>query len=395
MRYRLILFLVFLPFSAYCQDNTYSIGGYAKYLFSTVSYNGSEKQYYDHLIHARLNSKWFPLQNLTGTMELRFRTYLGSSVKNSPDFYEQIRSYQPLVDMDALLWNTDNSVGYLEADRLYFDYYSGDLQTTAGRQRIAWGKSWVWNPTDIFNPRSVLDFDYEELPGADALRLQYYTGAVSKVEVAFAPAREKQNASYGILLTENAYDYDFSLMAGLTRENWIFGTAWSGDILDAGFRGEITYSRHSEKITNYDSLYSAFNETAISASAGNVVRFVLSGDYTFPNTFYIHSEILFNSNGKTKNAGLFYEEAYQLGMLTTARWSLFQEFSYDITPLMRGSVFMIINPADKSAVLVPSVSYSVITNLDLYLTALLFDGSENTEFGGFGHYFYARLKWSF
>ncbi|HEX9253556.1 MAG TPA: hypothetical protein VF870_15025, partial [Ignavibacteriaceae bacterium] len=113
------------------------------------------------------------------------------------------------------------------------------------------------------------------------------------------------------------------------------------------------------------------------------------------NSFYIHTELLFNSNGKTENVGLFADEAYQLGMLSAAKWSLYQEFSYDITPLLRGSIFSIINPDDKSFVLVPSISYSIITNLDIYLIALLFNGDTLTEYGDYGHYFYARLKWSF
>ena len=34
----------------------------------------------------------------------------------------------------------------------------------------------VWNPNDLFNAFSFVDFDYEERPGSDALRIQKYTG---------------------------------------------------------------------------------------------------------------------------------------------------------------------------------------------------------------------------
>ncbi|HCY75917.1 MAG TPA: hypothetical protein DHV28_08340 [Ignavibacteriales bacterium] len=394
---KLKVFLVFILYSfiASAQTDSYSVGGYAKYLFSSVKYPQLNNRYYDHLLHARLNTKWFASSNLTGTLELRFRTLAGGSVTNYPNYSEAIKTYQPLMDLDVFLWNNKSSIAYLEADRLYLDYYAGDLQTTLGRQRIAWGTSWVWNPLDIFNPRSVLDFDHEELPGVDALRLQYYTGSVSKVELALAPARDKKNSSYAFLLSQNAFDYVFNIMAGFKRERWIMGTAWSGDILDAGFRGEITYSQNPDRITTYDPIYSTLNEDAISANENNVLSFVLSGDYTFPNSFYIHTEILFNSNGKSKNIGLFNDEAYNLGLLSASKWSLYQEFSYDISPLMRGTLFAIINPIDKSFVFVPSVSYSVITNLDLYLIALFFNGDHLTEYGDFGHYFYARFKWSF
>jgi hypothetical protein len=184
-------------------------------------------------------------------------------------------------------------------------------------------------------------------------------------------------------------------MAGLRKNRWIIGTAWSGDILEAGFRGEITYSQNPNPITQFDSFYSLLGTDAISANNKNVLNFVLSADYTLPNSFYIHTELLFNSNGKTKNIGLFNQEAAELGMLSASKLSLYQEFSYDITSLIRGSVFGIINPNDNSFVFVPSISYSIITNLDLYLIGLFFNGNDLTEFGNYGNYFYSRLKWAF
>jgi hypothetical protein len=283
----------------------------------------------------------------------------------------------------------------LEADRFYFDYYAGNLQTTIGRQRISWGTSWVWNPLDIFNPKSVLDFDHEELPSVDALRLQYYTGPVGKVELALAPAREKENSSYAALFSQNAFNYDFNFISGLHKDRWILGAGWSGSILEAGFRGEITYSRHPNRITDFDNIYSLHNAESISSNKNNILNFVLSGDYTFPNSFYIHTEILFNSNGKTKDIGLYNQEAAQLGMLSASRWSVYQEFSYDISPLLRGSIFTILNPVDNSFAVVPSLSYSIITNLDLYLIGIFCNGKDSTEYGEYGNYFYSRLKWSF
>lgn len=395
MRIRILLFFILLSNCVLSQSDPYSFGGYIKYLFSSIKYPQLNDRYYDHLLHTRLNTKWYASSNLTGTLELRFRAMAGGSVENYPAYSDLIKTYQPLMDMDIFLWNQKSSIGYLEADRFYFDYYVGDLQTTVGRQRIAWGTSWVWNPTDIFNPRSVLDFDYEELPGVDALRFQYYTGPIGKMELALAPARDKKNSSYAIMLSQNAFDYDFNIIAGFHKERWIIGTAWSGDIFDAGFRGEITFSKNPQKLNEFDNHYFLFNTTAISANKSNVLSFVLSGDYTFPNSFYIHTEVLFNSNGKAKDIGLFNQETIELGMLSASKWSVYQEFSYDITPLMRGSVFTIINPIDKSFVVVPSISYSVITNLDLYLIGLFFNGNNLTEYGNYGNYFYSRLKWAF
>ena len=62
---------------------------------------------------------------------------------------------------------------------------------------------------------------------------------------------------------------------------------------------------------------------------------------------------------------------------------------------MRGTIFGLFNPDDKSFVIVPSVSYSVVTNLDLLLLGMFFDGNPITEFGDYGSTLFIRLKYSF
>ncbi|MCH7771598.1 MAG: hypothetical protein IIA49_11385, partial [Bacteroidetes bacterium] len=160
------------------------------------------------------------------------------------------------------------------------------------------------------------------------------------------------------------------------------------------FRGEITVSEAPNR-TFTNPLYEVFGEESLSSFDKPLVAIALSADYTFPNTFYIHNEMLYNNNGKTENTFIFFEEALSLGMLSPSRWSIYQEFSYDITPLLRGSLFGIFNPDDGSYVIVPSAAYSLITNFDLLFIAQIFEGDTLTEFGEFGSSFYFRLKFSY
>jgi hypothetical protein len=336
------------------------------------------------------------LSSLTAALEFRFRAYYGDSVEKIPGFLDQIKTHHQFSDLDAVLWNKGKSLGLLETDRLWLDWVKGNFEVTLGRQRIAWGTSWVWNPTDLFNPQSPLDFDYEELPGTDAVRFQYYTGPVTKVEAAVRPAKTMDKVIAAGLISLNKWDYDFNIIGGVRENRWVVGGGWSGDILDAGFRGEFTVTQKPQLIPKYGLLHQfvPYYEP-LSAFKDPVFSFVLSGDYTFPNTFYIHTEVLYYNNGKKTNTGLYQLEATELGMLSASRWSIYQEFSYDITPLIRGSLFGIFNPDDKSYVIVPSASYSVITNLDLYVIALLFDGDNLTQYGDYGSSIYLRIKYSF
>jgi hypothetical protein len=392
---KIFLLIIFFPLiQTSAQLSPFEYNGYAKYLFSSSKYPLIEDRLDDHLIHLRLNTKWYATQSITTALELRFRAFYGQSVEKIPNYKSLIQTPNDFADLDAFLWETDKSLGYLEVDRLWFDYYKNNLQVTLGRQRVAWGTCWVWNPTDLFNPLNVLDFDYEERPATDAIRVQYYTGPVTKLDVAYKPANDPNNQILAGLWSLNRWDYDFNLIAGMRFKRWLAGFSWVGDILEAGFRGEILISQAPDMPdTNF--IYEPINQSSLSSSENPIINFALSGDYTFPNTFYIHTEVLYNNVGKTSNTFLFQPEANKLGLLTAARWSIYQEFAYDITPLFRGSLFGLFNPNDKSFVIVPSINYSVITNLDLFLITMFFEGNPLTEYGEYGTSFFARIKFSF
>jgi hypothetical protein len=394
MKTKLIIILLFTVKVSFAQLSVFDYNGYAKYLFSTSKIPGIDDRLNDNLIHLRLNTKWYATENLTAALELRFRAFYGESIEQIPSYKELIQTPHDFAELDAIIWESEKSIGYLEVDRFWLDYYKDNLHFTVGRQRVAWGTCWVWNPTDLFNPGNVLNFDYEELPATDAVRLQYYTGPVTKIDVTYQAAKDPDNQILAGLWSFNEFNYDINLIAGLRFKRWLAGFSWVGNILDAGFRGEVLVSQAPDTPdTNF--LYQQFGESSLSSWDKPMVAAALSGDYTFPNTFYIHTEILYNNNGKTSNTLLFQQEALSMGMLTAARWSFYQEFAYEITPLLRGTVFGIMNPDDKSYVIVPSLSYSIITNLDLYLISLFFEGEPLTQYGEYGTSFYARIKYSF
>lgn len=393
MHNKLLVILFFSLNLSFAQQSSFDFSGYSKYLFSSLKSPDINESFNDHLLHSRINTRWYSANSLTAALELRTRIFYGETVEKIPFYSSIIKSKQGFVDLDVLLWDEKKSIGYVEVDRLWLDYIKDSWQFTIGRQRIAWGTSWAWNPTDLFNPKDVLDFDYEELPGADAIRVQYYTGPVTKIEVAVSPGRSKKDIIAAGLISFNQWNYDFNLIAGYKKERWMIGGGWVGDIQDAGFRGEVLLSQAPKSDFN-SSLYEFFNLDPLTKN-DPAVSFVLSGDYTFTNSFYIHTELLYNSNGTDRYAALYQREALTLDMLTAARFLIFQEFAYQFTPLIKGGIFGIFNPDDKSYLIVPSVSYSIITNLDFYLTGFLFGGEPLTEYGNYGSTLFLRLKYSF
>ncbi|MGA9405735.1 MAG: hypothetical protein WBW71_01255 [Bacteroidota bacterium] len=366
------------------QLSPYELGGYMEYLYGSVDVPPIGRTD-ENLIHARINSRFFPTEGLTLAADLRNRIYFGGIVEKTPDFLSTIKSQHDFGDAGIVWWNTNSSVGYSQLDRAWLDENYGKFDVTIGRQRIAWGTNLVWNPTDLFNPMSSLDFDYEERPGADVARFQYFSSEVSKVEVAVKPGDTRDHTVIAGKILLNQWNYDFHFLGGERGYQPLFGFAWAGNIAGAGFQGELLTAKPSdEAVVLFPFLQDKWTTSA-----------ALSFDYTFPSTLYLHTEGLYNDRGVTHNASTAQLFATTLNLLTPARWSLFQEISYDVHPLVQLSGFLIFNPNDRSIALVPSVSWSALTNVDLMAIGLLFNGAPLTEYGSYGKSIFVRGKFSF
>lgn len=365
--------------------------GHLKNTLSNSKYLFSDERVTDNLLQLRLNTRTYFSSNAKFILEGRVRYLSGKSLSLNPMMKGMLVNNYNLFSLQTELQSGSNSWSHAEIDRLSFDFQKNKLQITIGRQRIAWGTSWVWNITDLFNPLSVLDFDYEERPGQDAIRIQYFMDELSRLDFAISPAKPGEITTTAIQYSFNKSGYDFNFLAGVRGMKMLGGFSWAGDIGGAGFRGEIIVTQKPKLEYVVPAIYSATNDEFDKLQMSSVLSF----DYTFTNSFYLHTEFLYNNLGRIRNAKYFLNDAQKLNLLSPARFSVCQEFAYNISPLVRGTIFAIYNPDDKSIVVMPNIIWSAIENLDLSLVALLFDGSERSEFGGYGKSFYARAKYSF
>jgi hypothetical protein len=266
-------------------------------------------------------------------------------------------------------------------DRVWIEYIKGKFQVRAGRQRINWGLNLVWNPNDIFNTFSYFDFDYEERPGTDAVKIQYFTGYTSSAELVYKFGKNSKDNAIAGMYRFSKFNYDFQVLGGWDGRDYIVGGGWTGDIKGGGFRGEISWFTPGNKTLD--------SEEAVIGS--------VSGDYTLQNGFYIHAAVLFNSTGTAgKAAGReFFDPNLSVKMLTLSRWNLYGQISYPFTPLLTGNFSAIINPCDGSSYLGPAIIWSLGNNLELMLTSQLFAGKKGTEYGELGKAMFGRLKWAF
>lgn len=384
-RMLIIAFLMaVLSVSAQEKMKNYSISGYLQSMEMLWKSKDLSNLQSMNTITNRLDFRWYPNDKI--------RTHIG--MRNIINSGQMITDYYPMMhnistidkgwlDLTAMIFQEKSIFMYTNLDRANIEYTAGNFVFTVGRQRINWGINLVWNPNDIFNAFNYFDFDYAERPGSDAVRVQYYTGMTSSLELVYK-INQNNDMTYAAMFKFNKWEYDFQFMAGvLNEEDYVFGLGWSGQIEGAGFMGEATYFKNIHH-------YSEDKEILVASITAN---------YTFKNSLLIQFAALFNSDGTNDKAGvenmLLLNREMSAKNFTLARYSLFGQVSFPITPLINADLSGIFNPGDQSGYIGPSIDFSLSENINFNFTSQLFLGSTASEFGDYGSMFFGRLKWSF
>ncbi len=354
----ILLLAIFInSFSQQEKQKKYAIDGYITNMQSvmfTDSISGNWTN--DNLIHNRLNFIWFPSQNFTLKIGLRTRFFSGETVKYSPNYANNIEKDNGIFNLN---WNVFSEQSFLlnsQIDRANISYEKENLNITLGRQRINWGRSFVWNPNDIFNSYSIFDFDYLEKPGSDALRIQYYTGATSSAELV-VKADSSKNISSAILYKFPIKNYDVQIMGGIINEqDYVIGTGWEGEIKSVSFKGEATYLHPKNNFNDTTGLFVA------SASIS----------YGFSNSAFLQFEFLYNQQSKISDFTSYLNQTLTIKNLSFTEYNLFGSITYPITSLLNATLSAMYYPQVYGFYIGPSFTYSFSDNFDFSLITQTF-----------------------
>lgn len=368
----------------------FSFNGYIKelgmYYHPVEPMQVSEDKTLDYLFlnqtHNRLNFRWYANSRLTVALEARNRIFFGQMIREFADYKDFINEDNGYLDLGTVLISQDSWFLHSMLDRAWIDYTTGKWQVRLGRQRINWGTNLVWNPNDVFNTFSYFEFDYEERPGTDGIRIQYYTGVTSSAELVYKAGHNNNETAIAGMYRFLKSGYDIQFLGGWVGKDYVLGGGWSGDIKGGAFRGEATWFKPRDK--NDEENFESFVAS-------------ISGDYTFKNSLYVHFATLFNSHGTTGDAGgrSFFAPNISAKMLTLGKYQLFVQSSYPFTPLLSGDIALMLNPCDGSSFVGPSLAYSLGDNWEIMLNGQLFFGRDGTEYGNYGQAIYGRIKWAF
>lgn len=336
----------------------------------------------DNVLHNRLNFRWFPSDHFTLKLELRNRFFWGDQIKlsGSEAFKMQLADGNDFFDLDIAAVDQVGVGIHSIIDRFYGEYVKKNWEIRLGRQRINWGINTIWNPNDIFNAFSFTDFDYEERPGSDALRIRYYTGYAGSIEIAAKVADNWEESTVGLLWIFNKWDYDFQILAGITEGDYTVGGGWAGNLKNLGFKGEFTYFIPFEEE----------NKQSFTATLGL--------DYSFGNSLYLNTGFLYNSLGTTAGdvTQLFTFELSAKN-LYPYKYAILVSTNYPISPLLSGGLALIYSPSQAQALFInPTLTYSIKENWDVdFVGQIVFDRGNGVGYRSPIKSFFLRFKFSF
>jgi len=248
--------------------------------------------------------------------------------------------------------------GDLELDRAYFDLELGQWDLRLGRQAINFGQAQIWNPVDLVDSNTALDFDIVK-QGIDAVRASY---AISSTASVLGLVAFPEGGSLSLLRGEMLFgSTEIGLLAAVDRrdDEVVLGFDLKGD-LGVGWWVEGAYHHRRE-----DDFH----------------RLVLGFDYSLPvlQQLYFSVQYYRDSSGETA------VENYDFASAAAGRQFLARQYSsllvgLTINELLRSNASLIYNLEDQSYVLTAGLARYFFDNLEITLRTSIFRGSGPGEF---------------
>lgn len=260
-------------------------------------------------------------------------------------------------------------------DNMFLEFHHQYFDITLGKQQLATGVGYAWNPTDIFNQKDLMDPTYENT-GITAVRLSFPLGLRTTLSGIIRPANTwdetvryyQLKSGIGRFYMSALYSRSQLILHGLIattiQTHDLYGFNLEGDLLGAGIRTEIAAHR---LVSNEKLQY----------------EYIVGGDYTFKNSLYCLAEYYHNDLGaKTSQTDINdYLFHYSGERKSLNQNYLFLLAMYPLGNLLDIAAFTILNMDDHSAVIAPQIVYRIFQNVELSLLASLFIGDSLDEFG--------------
>lgn len=320
-----------------------------------------------------------------------------------------------VLDTNWTVLNSDRAVSTATFDRLSVKASFGWGDVTTGRQAITFGKTYFWNPLDVFFPFGSNQFDRDYKPGVDALRVDIPFGSFSGLNVVGAAGpkigigpgaeggNDPQDASwYGSALLgrlfANKAGWDFSFHAGKVFGGWQVGAGAVGDWGPIQIRSEVAQF----VAMSSDPLPAPLKGDLVNSSFLGVFGL----GHRFENSLSLDFEYFYNGAGDPDNLDAALVRTQFGSSLQMSRHLTGLMARYELTPIVTGQLGLINSLSDGSAELQPIVTISLSNEMDLLIGATFNFGpppknvagsvpNVKSEFGTIPDLFFLEWKYYF
>ncbi len=329
----------------------------------------------------RLDLRSVLSDHITFAANVNFITYHGKTEWDVLEFLsEKIVSSVPPEMLDFYVLRFEHEI-FL--DNAWVKLSFKPLDITLGKQQISMGTGYVWNPTDVFNHKDVLDPTYEQ-PGHNALRVDVPLMGSTTLTALYSPESTWAESTKLVELKSRIGRFDLFVTAIETlwrvhdythfdpdgmnfvehpEKRQLLGGSTAGEFLGLGVWAEYAY--------NWMEKSDDFYELAAGA------------DYTFVSQTYVMVEYYRNTLGKTDasdydlNDWMRFFSAEQKAI---ARDQVYIFGQHPVTDLLSLGLQTIYSISDSSAALVPTLFYSLSDNVEIFAYLSFNLGKEGTAY---------------
>lgn len=371
-----------LPVGLVAQDQKkWELKGYVRDVVGVSFLDDAASMQTLNYIHNRLDFRYGFTERFTVKAGLRTRLFFGEAVRTTPGFGEAAAEDPGYFNLTSTWVDEESIVAVSGFDRLYADYSTAKFAARVGRQRINWSMNVVWNPNDLFNAYNVLDPDYEERPGADAVRVQWFTGAFTQLEGAYRFAEDKDEMVLALLYKTNKWKYDWQFLGGMFQSDYVIGGGFAGPVGEMGLKGEASCFIPDD--TGID------EPTVFVASAGV--------DYAFKNNWTVIGSFLYQSERADTRywSGVLTGSTLSPKQLMPFRWSFYGSAMKAVNPLFTITAAAIYSPENHTLIAYPMLGYSITNDFDMDLAWQGVFSDITGDYRTDGNYVQLRIRWSF
>ena len=365
-----LLFIALIPAAAWSKD--LEIYGYFEPQYFAFTLNDDFYQMQSNKLRFDLTRSLSAKVRLNANFD--FINYNGKTSYNIMDFLpagiiseippEEVPNYE-LTYKDTMF-----------LDNAYVRLYPSWGSITIGRQQIALGTGYAWNPTDIFNIKDILDPTYEK-PGVNALTLNIPLSRRFYCTGIYSPGEKFQRSTGYARLKGNIAHYGFSLSAAFTKwettdyytfnpifqDRYMTGFDFAGEIIGLGFWLETAHN-FMEKTEDFS-------------------EFLIGADYTLNDGTYLMSE--FYHNGLAQCDRQNYDLNDWMDYFSGSSRSLGKDnlFLYlerliaDLTNIGASVIYCI---SDESIILIPQIVHRPYQNIEITAMGNIYSGYSNASF---------------